>query len=138
MSHFVRQSVSQLVTQLVSTFLFFGDVARRRQTSYDVARLRLMAPMGLWRNSTTFFGAAALCTTKIDGFRASVKSTSMTTSEWGRNCTYKSLPVPSLHNLSCACYRDKTLTQPEHSHNTTSALSQHKHSSTSTLNTIST
>ena len=54
-----------------------GDVARRRQTSYDVARLRPMAPMGLWRNSTPIFGAAALCTTKIDGFRASVTSTSM-------------------------------------------------------------
>ena len=36
-----------------------------------------MAPMGLWPNSTPIFGAAALCTTKIDGFRASVTSTSM-------------------------------------------------------------
>ena len=47
-----------------------GDVARRRQTSYDVARLRLMSPMDLWRNSIPFFGAAAFCTTKIDNFRA--------------------------------------------------------------------
>ena len=61
----------------MSCHIFFGDVARRRQTSYDVARLRLMAPMGLWRNSTPIFGAAALCTTKIDGFRASLQSTSM-------------------------------------------------------------
>ena len=75
----LTSSVSQSVSQSVSAFLFLGDVARRRQTSYDVARLRLMAPMGRWRNSTPFFGAAALCTTKIDGFTVSVTLTSMTT-----------------------------------------------------------
>ena len=80
-------SVSQLVSQSHSAFLFLSDVARRRQTSYNVARLRLMSPMDLWRNSTPFFGAAAFCTTKIDNFRASLKS----------------VPGPSLHNLSCAC-----------------------------------
>ena len=72
-------SLRQLVSQSVSAFLFLGDVARRRQTSYDVARLRLMAPMGRWRNSNPFFGAAALCTSKIDGFTVSVTLTSMTT-----------------------------------------------------------
>ena len=50
-----------------------SDVARRRQTSYDVARLLLMVPMEPWQNSTPVFGAAAFCTTKIDDFRASVK-----------------------------------------------------------------
>ena len=40
--------------------------------------------MGLWRNSTPFFGAA----TNIDNFRAPLKS----------------VPSPSLHNLSCACF----------------------------------
>ena len=49
----------------------------RRETSYDVARLLLMVPLEPWQNSTPIFGAAALCTTKIDGFRASVTSTSM-------------------------------------------------------------
>ena len=29
-----------------------------------------MSLMGLWRNSTPFFGASAFCTTKIDRFRA--------------------------------------------------------------------
>ena len=67
------------VSQSVSAFLFLVDMARRLQTSYDVARLCLMAPMGLWQNSTPFFGAAALCTTKIDGYRASAMSTSITT-----------------------------------------------------------
>ena len=38
-----------------------SDIARRHQTLYGVARLRLMAPVGLWRNSTPFFGAAAFC-----------------------------------------------------------------------------
>ena len=70
MSDFVRQAVSESVR-------FYFE--RRRQTSYNVARLRLMSPMGLWRNSTPFFGAAALCTTKIDGFTVSVTLTSMMT-----------------------------------------------------------
>ena len=56
-----------------------GDVARRRQTSYGVARLLLMVPMEPWQNSTQVFGAAAFCTTKIDDFRASSTSTSSTT-----------------------------------------------------------
>ena len=71
---YLAQWLTSLVRTLVSAFLFLGDVARRRQMSYDVARLRLMAPMGLWRNSIPFFGAAALCTTKIDDFRASLTS----------------------------------------------------------------
>ena len=49
--------------------------ARRRETSYDVARLLLMVPLELWRNSTPIFGAAAFCTTKIDDFRASLTPT---------------------------------------------------------------
>ena len=47
-----------------------------------------MSPIGLWRNSTPYFGAAALCTTNIDDFRAPLKS----------------VPSLSLHNLSCACF----------------------------------
>ena len=46
-----------------------GDVWRRRETSGDVARLLLMVPLEPWQNSTPFFGAAALCATKIDNFR---------------------------------------------------------------------
>ena len=53
--------------------------ARRRETSYDIARLLLMVPMEPWRNSTPFFGAAAFCTTKIDDFRASSTLSSLTT-----------------------------------------------------------
>ena len=45
------------------------DVARRRQSSYDVARLHLAAPIDFWRNSIPFFGAVALCTMEIDDFR---------------------------------------------------------------------
>ena len=51
------------------------DVARRRQTPYDVARLHLIVPMEPWQNFTPFFGAAAFCTTKIDDFRASLTPT---------------------------------------------------------------
>ena len=55
------------------------DVARRRETSYDVARLLLMVPLEPWQNSTPVFGAAAFCTTKIDNFRASSTLSSLTT-----------------------------------------------------------
>ena len=57
-----------------------STLARRRETSYDVARLLLMVPLEPWRNSTPDFGAAAFCTIKIDDFRASSTSTSTTTS----------------------------------------------------------
>ena len=60
----LRPSVSQCI-------FILSDVARRRQTLYNVARLHLMSPVGLWRNSTPFFGAEPFCTTKIDDFRAS-------------------------------------------------------------------
>ena len=36
-----------------------------------------MVPLEPWQNSTPFFGMAAFCTTKIDNFRASSKSTSL-------------------------------------------------------------
>ena len=52
---------------------------RRRETSYDVARLLLMVPSEPWENSILFFGAAAFCTTKIDDFRVSSTLSSMTT-----------------------------------------------------------
>ena len=48
------------------------DIAQRRETSYDVARLLLMVPLEPWQNSTPVFGAAAFCTTNIDDFRASL------------------------------------------------------------------
>ena len=73
--------VGQWVGQCVVNFLITSsDVARRRQTSYDVARLLLMVPIELWRDSTPVFGAAAFCTTKIEDFRASLALTSSTTS----------------------------------------------------------
>ena len=55
----------------------YGDVARRRKTLCDVARLHLMVQLEPWQNSTPFFGAAAICTTKIDDFRASLLLTSL-------------------------------------------------------------
>ena len=62
--------VGEWVGQCVVDFLITSsDVARRRQTSYDVARLPLMLPIEPWRNSTPLFGAVAFCTTKIDNFR---------------------------------------------------------------------
>ena len=70
----LTSSVSQSVSQSVSAFLFLGDVARRCQTSYDVARLRLMAAIDPWRNSTPHFGAVAFCTTNIEDFRTSLTS----------------------------------------------------------------
>ena len=57
----------------------YGDVARRRETSYGVARLLLMVPLEPWRNSTPVFGAAAFCTTKIGNFRTSPTLSSLTT-----------------------------------------------------------
>ena len=55
------------------------DFARRRETSYDVARLLVMVPLEPWRNSTPFFGAAAFCTTKIGDFRTSSTLSSLMT-----------------------------------------------------------
>ena len=55
-----------------------------------------MAPMGLWQNSIPFFGAAALCTTKIECFRATVTSTSMTQSEWGEEWYLEECARPEL------------------------------------------
>ena len=69
--------VGALVSELVSGQFSdhkSSDVARRRQTSYDVARLLLMVPIEPWQNSTPFFGAATFCATKIDDFRASLMS----------------------------------------------------------------
>ena len=63
----------------LSCHIFCGDAAQHRQTSYDIARLLLMAPIDPWRNSTPVFGAAALCATKIDDFRASSMLSSLTT-----------------------------------------------------------
>ena len=57
----------------------FGDLARRRETSHDIARLILMLPLEPWRNSTPFFGAAAFCTTKNGDFRTSSTLSSLTT-----------------------------------------------------------
>ena len=68
----VRGWVGALVSELVSGQFSdhkSSDVARRRQTSYDVARLLLMVPIELWQNSTIFFGAAAFCKSKIKDFR---------------------------------------------------------------------
>ena len=56
-----------------------GDLARRRGTSNDIARLLLMVPLEPWRNSTPFFGAPAFCTTKIDDSRSSSTLSSLTT-----------------------------------------------------------
>ena len=79
-------------SKFISVFLFFcfsvihsvsnfqGDAARRRETSYDVARLLLMAPIDPWRNSTPDFGAVAFCTTNIEDFRTPLTSTSSTIS----------------------------------------------------------
>ena len=55
-----------------------GDAARRREVSYDVARLLLMAPIDPWRNSTPVFGSVAFCTTK--DCRTPLTSTSSTIS----------------------------------------------------------
>ena len=51
------------------------EVARRRQTSYNVARLLLMAPIDPWRNATSVFGAVAFCTTNIEDLRSLLMST---------------------------------------------------------------
>ena len=66
--------VSEWVSEWVGGWVGRPKTLRRRQTSYDVARLLLMVPVALWQNSTPFFGAAAFCTTKIDDFRASMTS----------------------------------------------------------------
>ena len=47
----------------------FGDIARRRTSSYNVAKLFQMASMDFWRNYTPFFGVAAFFTTKNCGVR---------------------------------------------------------------------
>ena len=57
-----------------------SDVVRCRTASYDVARLLLMAPIDLWRNSTPVFGEVAFCTTNIEDFRTLLTLTSSTIS----------------------------------------------------------
>ena len=73
----------------LSFFLFFYlsfriqfscDAARRRQASYDIATLLLMAPIDPWRNSLPIFGAVAFCTTNIEDVRTPLTSTSSTIS----------------------------------------------------------
>ena len=46
-------------------FLFFVYVARRRTSSYGVARLVQIAPLNCWRNSTPFWYKSSFCTVKI-------------------------------------------------------------------------
>ena len=58
------------LTLLVQASLFFGNVARRRTSSYGVIRPVLIAPLHCWRNSTPFLCKASFCTMKIDHFRA--------------------------------------------------------------------
>merc|ERR1712208_67551 len=58
--------------------LLSGNAVRRRQTSFDVATLLLMAPIDPWRNSTPIFGALAFCTTNIEDFRTHLTSASLT------------------------------------------------------------
>ena len=74
-----RHNVKILYVCLCLTLLS-GDSARRRQTSYDVATLLLMAPIDPWQNSTPDFGALAFCTTNIEDFRTPLTSTSSTIS----------------------------------------------------------
>ena len=69
-----------------------GDVKRRRQTLYDVARLLLMVPIELWQNSTPFLVQKwrhskiktipniGLARHVVTIHRASLTSTSLTTS----------------------------------------------------------
>ena len=68
--------------------LLFGDAARRRQTSYDVATLLLMAPIDPWQNSIPIFGAAAFSKTKIDNFRAKMHLKMEFDSGVGPTCFY--------------------------------------------------
>ena len=75
-----------------------SEYLRRCQTSYDVARLLLMAPIDPWRNSAPDFGAAAFCTTKIGDLRTSSTLSSLTTwlrSHWGRTSS-EGLRQPSV------------------------------------------
>ena len=51
---------------------------QRHMSSYDVARLHLIAPIDFWRNSIPFFGAVALCTMKIDDFRKQLQKSKCT------------------------------------------------------------
>ena len=73
--HKVKISVCLFVMSL-----FQGDAARRREASYDVDRLLLMAPIDPWRNSAPDFGAVAFCATNIEDFRTPLTSTSSTIS----------------------------------------------------------
>ena len=73
--------VSLCLSIFLSCQIFFGHVLQhRRQTSSDVARLLLMAPIDPWQNFTPIFGAVAFCTTNIKDFRTPLTSTSSTIS----------------------------------------------------------
>ena len=62
-----------------SDWSHYCDVARRRETSSNVAKLLLMVPLEHWQNSITFFGVAVIFATKIANFRAPLTLTSLTT-----------------------------------------------------------
>ena len=79
---------------------FSGDAARRRQASYDIATLLLMAPIDPWRNSTPIFGAVAFCTTNIEDFRTPLTSNSSTISS-----TYS----PHKRSLRCTSSKRKII-----------------------------
>ena len=72
--------------QFVSAFLFFVYVARRRTSSYSVARLVQIAPLNCWRNSTPFLCKASFCTMKTDHFRPQLLTTRTCLTK-GRNTT---------------------------------------------------
>ena len=69
---FVKEGPKSLPFKWLCESVCMHDVEkkrRRRQTSYNIARLLLMALIEPWQNFTPFFGAVAFCTTNIDNFR---------------------------------------------------------------------
>ena len=70
----VEQNQQVALSVMVGYVMFrqkkLSDMAQHSMSSYDLARLHLMAPIGFLENSTLSFSAAAICTTKIGNFRS--------------------------------------------------------------------
>ena len=70
----VEQNQQVALSVMVGYVMFrqkkLSDMAQHSMSSYDLARLHLIAPIGFLENSTLSFSAAAICTTKIGNFRS--------------------------------------------------------------------
>ena len=101
-----------------SDWSHYCDVARRRETSSNVAKLLLMVPLEHWQNSITFFGVAVIFATKIANFREPLTLTSLTTwsthSSKRRSLRWTSSKRQIMEVIEVDHVEETKLSQPKH------------------------